>query len=524
MRPIFFIFFILPGILIAQVWTVRYNGPGNNRDEAHAIVLDSLYNVYITGYSPHNFGINYDYCTIKYNSSGVQQWVARYNGTGDTVDQARAIGLDESLNVYVTGRSFDWTTKSDIVTIKYNNQGEEQWLRRYNGPANDEDQAYCLAVSPRGDVYVGGYQSGIGTYWDYCLIKYNSAGESVWVATYNGTGNSNDVIWALAIDSIGNCYVTGYSGGQGSSLDIVTIKYNPNGETVWVSRYDGPAHDYDRGFGIAVNQAGEVWVTGLSLDTINGQDCVTIKYDPNGTQEWVARYNGTGNGYDRGYAIVLDANDNCFITGSSVGPNGYSDIITIKYDQDGNEEWVARYDGLGNNIDIGEAIALDPYGNVCVTGHSQNIVSNNDYVTIKYNPDGETCWTVVYNFESYLDDEAFAITTDDSGYIYVTGYSMGFTSLRDYCTIKYYQGGLTGIKKSETSKFTTQKPKIFPNPARNIVQVKNPVPIQLFDVTGKIVTILKPGPNNIDKLAKGIYFAKLEENYLTKLIVLNTQQ
>lgn len=524
MKQIFLLFFILPGILLAQVWIARYNGIGNNRDEAHAIVLDSLYNVYITGFSPRNDWINYDYCTIKYNSAGVQQWVARYNGTGDTVDQARAIGLDESLNVYVTGRSYDWTTKSDIVTIKYNNQGEELWLRRYNGPANDEDQAYAMAVSRQGDVYVGGYRSGFGTHWDYCLIKYNNAGESLWVATYNGTANSNDVIWALAIDDSGNCYVTGYCSGYNSIPDIVTIKYNPEGETVWVASYDGLAHDYDQAFGIAVNRAGEVWITGLSADTINQQDCITIKYDANGTLQWEARYNGPANGYDRGYAIVIDSNDNSFVTGSSVGSNGYSDIITIKYDQDGNEEWVARYDGLGNNIDVGEAIALDPFGNVCVTGRSQNIVSNYDYVTIKYNPDGETCWVVVYNYLSNLDDEAFAITTDDSGYIYVTGYSMGFTSMRDYCTIKYYQGGLTNIAKSEVGKILTQKPKIYPNPVQNLVQVQSSKPIQLFDVSGKMVTTLKPGLNRIEKLAKGVYFAKLENDYLTKLIVLNNHQ
>ncbi|MEO0094043.1 MAG: hypothetical protein ABIK67_07325 [candidate division WOR-3 bacterium] len=514
------VLFIFSVMLFAQVWSVRYNGPGNNRDEAHAIIVDSLYNVYITGYSPRNYGINYDYCTIKYNSLGIEQWVARYNGIGDSVDQARAIGLDESLNVYVTGRSWDWTTKSDIVTIKYNNQGEERWLRRYNGPANDEDQAYALAVSRQGDVYVGGYRTGIGTYWDYCLIKYNAQGESVWVATYNGTGNSNDVIWALAIDSIGNCYVTGYSGGLNTSLDIVTIKYNPDGETVWVRRYDGPAHDYDRGTGIAVNAAGEVWVTGYSLDTINQQDCITIKYNADGVEQWVARYDGPAHGYDLAKAIVIDANGNSFITGNSDGLTSHSDIITIKYDPTGNEEWVARYDGLANNIDVAEAIALDPFGNVCVAGHSQNIVSNNDYVTIKYNPVGETCWVVVFNYSANLDDEAFAITTDDSGYIYVTGYSMGVNSFRDYYTVKYYQGGLTNIERENVSNPNLRpQPKILPNPARNSVQVLTCTPVALFTVTGQLITTLKPGLNKISQLPSGVYFVKEGEKYSTKLLI-----
>lgn len=524
MKHSFVSLFIWWTFLSAQVWTARYNGPGNNRDEAHAIIVDSLYNVYVTGYSPRYFGINYDYCTIKYNATGVEQWVARYNGTGDTVDQARAIGLDESLNVYVTGRSWDWTTKSDIVTIKYNNQGEEQWVKRYNGPANDEDQAYALAVSPQGDIYVGGYRTATGSHWDCCLIKYNSAGELLWVSTYNGPGNSNDLIQSLAIDNLGNCYATGYSGGLNTGLDIVTIKYNPAGETVWVRRYDGPSHDYDRGTDIAINQAGEVWVTGYSLDSISQQDCVTIKYDASGELQWLARYNGPVNGYDLANALVLDADNNVYITGISADSNGYYDIITIKYDSAGNEQWVARYDGLSNNNDYGKAICLDPFGNVCVTGYSQNIVSNHDYVTIKYNPDGETCWVAVFNHSANLDDEAFDITTDDSGYIYVTGYSMGVNSLRDYFTIKYYPGGLTNLPKCEVTE-TRPKPLItYPNPVRNIVWLVSKSQAKLFAVTGRQIGILKPGLNRIGHLAKGIYFAKTNSNCLTKLIVINSAE
>lgn len=84
-----------------------------------------------------------------------------------------------------------------------------------------------------------------GTYWDYCLIKYNAQGESLWFANYNGTGNSNDTIYALIINSMGNCYVTGYSFGDTTDYDIVTIKYNPDGETVWVARYYGFANNND---------------------------------------------------------------------------------------------------------------------------------------------------------------------------------------------------------------------------------------------------------------------------------------
>src|SRR5436309_13057226 len=104
---------------VSQSWVRKYNGPGGNRiDIATAIVSDSSGNIYVTGQS-QGYGNNYDYVTIKYNSSGVQQWLARYNAPGDTTDYAAAIAADRFGNVYVTGFSVGPGTGNDIATIKY---------------------------------------------------------------------------------------------------------------------------------------------------------------------------------------------------------------------------------------------------------------------------------------------------------------------------------------------------------------------------------------------------------------------
>ena len=118
-------------------WVADYNGPGNNIDEAHAIAVDGTGNVYVTGRSYGN-GIGFDYATIKYNSAGQQQWLARYTGfQGDGDDEARAIAVDKSGNVYVTGRSAGISAGLDYATIKYNSAGQQQWVARYNGPATE---------------------------------------------------------------------------------------------------------------------------------------------------------------------------------------------------------------------------------------------------------------------------------------------------------------------------------------------------------------------------------------------------
>ncbi|PYV49942.1 MAG: hypothetical protein DMG98_28805 [Acidobacteria bacterium] len=143
---------IRPAGTVQQAWVARYNGPGNDFDGAVAIVLDSSGNVYVTGESV-GAGTGADYVTIKYNTSGQEEWVARYDG--GLGDAATAIAIDSPGNVYVTGQSWSAKTSNyDYATVKYNADGQEQWVARYDGPANDYDYPTKIAVDSSGNVYV----------------------------------------------------------------------------------------------------------------------------------------------------------------------------------------------------------------------------------------------------------------------------------------------------------------------------------------------------------------------------------
>src|SRR5262249_28319092 len=137
----------------------------------------------------------------------------------------------------------------------------------------------------------------------------------------------------IAVDASANVYVTGYSVGSGTAEDYATIKYSASGTEDWVARYDGAAHLNDDAAAIAVDVSGNVYVTGWSVGPALNFDYATLKYDSSGQEQWVMRYNGTGNFDDQAFAIAADALANVYVTGYSYNSDGGTDYTTIKYSQ-----------------------------------------------------------------------------------------------------------------------------------------------------------------------------------------------
>jgi hypothetical protein len=301
-----------------HVWNVSYD---NDNDQAQAIAVDSSGNVYVTGY--YYSGGYYDR-TIKYNSSGDEVWGVTYSASAMAFD----VAVDSSKNVYVIG-----ILSNDYYTVKYNSSGDQQWNVSYD--SGDTDKGVGITVDSNSNVYVTG-SSDNGVNRDYYTIKYDSSGNHVWNATYNG--GEDDWGYGIAVDSSGNVYVIGESeiGGDSAGYrDYYTIKYDSSGNHVWNATYNGGSDD--RGTGIAVDSSGDVYVTGYSEiggDANSDRDYYTIKYNSSGDQQWNITYNGGT--WDAGFGIAVDSSNNVYVTGRSENAfNSTSDhdYFTIKYSQ-----------------------------------------------------------------------------------------------------------------------------------------------------------------------------------------------
>ena len=214
----------------AQLWVKRYNGPGNGDDAATSLAVspDSA-RVFVTGWS-NGTTSGTDYATIAYDeNTGVRVWTKRYNGPGDAGDLAVQLSVaGDGTEVFVTGTSEGTSTGHDYATVAYRaSTGEVRWVARYNGAANLNETATSLAVSPDGSrVIVTGESVGVGTGDDYATVAYDAVtGAKLWSRRYNPPANGDDVAFSIAISPDGSAvYVTGESGSP-TVDDYATVAY-----------------------------------------------------------------------------------------------------------------------------------------------------------------------------------------------------------------------------------------------------------------------------------------------------------
>jgi uncharacterized delta-60 repeat protein len=422
---------------VTEAWLNRIDGPAHGSDHGHDVKTDAAGNVFVTGWIESSAG-NTDAYTVKYSPGGDLLWGNTYVGSATGVDYGYALAVDQNGNAYVGGFGNGNNPTFDIFILKYNSNGDVVWTQRWSSPIQTYSAyAYSVAVDKQENVYVTGFMSDGLTDGEFITLKYDSTGNLQWSARYNGSPNSIDYSNCIVVDASGNSYITGWSGGANNLHDCTTIKYSPNGDELWVRRYNGSADDNDYAYRVALDSSENVYATGQSVETGSDNDITTIKYSPDGDVLWTQHYDGPANGYDAGQAIAVDANGNAYVTGNHTTATGL-DCATLKYSTDGELLWAASYNGPGNGGDVLISIALDDLANAYVSGFVASGGAS-DFVTIKYDTTGAEQWVQLYNGPGNSYDGTYVIAVDSKRDVLVTGYSTGVGTDYDYTTIKYNQ-------------------------------------------------------------------------------------
>lgn len=431
-------------------WVAEYGSEDLFYASVYDVATDAKGNVYVVGHADGNYPAE-GMITLKYDSTGTEQWVAFYSAGSDYAI-GKFIQVDDSGFVYVSGYERNALTGADWVTIKYSSLGEELWIATYNSPHNGRDEVAGMVIDEHRNVYVTGMTRGAVTGDWWITIKYDTAGEVEWQTRYEGPAVGYSSPEGLALGLNGEVYVTGYSQGPGSGRDMTTVSYSAQGGEQWVARYDGAPFSFDEAKAVAVDQEGQVYVAAES----HGErtEILLNKYSPTGDLLWSNRYAGLENTGAGVTAIAKGTNGNIYLAGSSAaGAGGVSDFLVLQYNPEGNLNWVATHDGPGNSKDRCVDMILDPDGSVYVAGqsydlHTEGWVLGSSSAIIKYSEDGEELWIEQYQ------------RPDGGDWIYPVGIAVDRSGVYILCNTQSdlddYGGGhqdITTLKYSHSGNF-----------------------------------------------------------------------
>ena len=294
-------------------------------------------------------------------------------------------------------------------------------------------------------------------------VKYGPDGTELWSAHFSPGGFTAADPLAIAVDAAGNSVIAGGVSTPGFGYDYLVVKYDPLGRELWSTRYDGPGALDEEGEGdddiardLVLDRDGGVYVTGDSDGGPSGQDFATVKLAPDGTVLWATRFDGPASGGDVARSIALDGRDgSLYVAGDSTAPMTFQDIVTVKYDRDGRQVWSRRFTGNGLfHHDAAVAVRLDGTGGVYVSGYAFRRGSGGDYVTLKYDRDGNGVALAAYggpSGERNGFDEPKAMVVDAGGSVYVTGRSTGLSGGLEYATVKYVPAPVVDFRRGDSN-------------------------------------------------------------------------
>ena len=296
---------------------------------------------------------------VKYSPDGIEQWrqsprvdsQAVFAGSINQIEIG--IGPDGGQTIYVGIEYRGSVVKFDTA----GNMLGENRVESYSS----------FAVDDVGNVYViGSFRStdnleDVGT--DILTSKFSSEGELLWSSRFNGAENWHDRPVAIKVDAQGNTYVAGESNVDTNSIDAAIIKYDPDGNELWMSAsslVDSPTRG--RVLGMGFDEVGNILVGGKI-----GSFLQVLKYSPEGAEMLSAR----GPSLDA-RDMLIDMSGNVYFCGATTfGGDGASDFGIVGASSEGRfSRFSNEYNGPGNGADTAQRLSINSAGELFVVGSS----------------------------------------------------------------------------------------------------------------------------------------------------------
>ena len=519
---------------IDTLWTRAYEAGA--WDESFAVASDTTGNIYITG-SSYVWGTSCDIITVKYSPDGEELWSKIYSNTLYGWEEGKLITCANGY-VYVAGYSAQSTSTSlgQFALVKYTEAGDSLWSNVYTNTYEGEPTA--MQVDAQGNVILSGYDGSTSS--DCVTMKIDNLGNQIWMSSYTNAGpNDVDKLWDMCTDANGNIYVTGMSDDETNFyIDIITIKYKPNGDTVWTRRFNGPSNYFDQGRSIRYDNQEHVYVGGSTA--YNGgspwNDFILLKYDTSGTLIWQKQFDNPYHSFDEFVGLELDAAGNIYAMGTGAKSNNVETnyIQLIKYTPAGDTIWTSRLDLPSS--DFGAAMTMDDAANIYITGQTVNTAGQGiNGLTCKFDSYGTLIWYAEFNGTLNNEDEFFALTLDRWNDLIVTGRTKNDSTVMDMSTVKYRNStsGIPLIKSGDKGLHIST----YPNPSTGSPFVTYYIPepgnvvLRIIDLSGREVHRSDQGfnlPGNhtttlqLSELKTGVYSLQLEsgsKQALTRIIL-----
>jgi len=506
---------------VNQEWVKRYDN-NTGLDFGSLIAVDNLGNILVAGGTTDAL-TGLDILLLKYAPNGNLLWQNKFNSYDNYEDNLTDMYIDPQGNIIVCGytdriNGFGF----DALIIKYNAMGDTLWTRRFLRTNDRSDRAYKIKLDPTGNIYAGLHDQDHSGHYYFGLVKYNPSGTLLWSNFYEEIGNRKEWIEDMDCDNDGYVYMTGACENDTSAMDFMTVKINSAGTLVWASEFNGVNNAMDFPACLKTDLNKNVIVSGTT-----DEDFLTIKYNSQGLELWRKTYNGPYSGGDQVKSMDIDRAGNIYVTGSSIGSiSSVNDFTTIKYNPNGVQQWINRFNA--GEYDIPSKILIDTFGNVYVTGAlNGNAPSYSNYGTIKLDNSGNLLWSIQYNGPQNGLDESFDIAVDANNNVYITGFSTGINNADDIATVKYSQPiGILPISGELPQNFSLSQN--YPNPFNPETKIKFDIPqgssvaqtfLAVYDILGKQVAILvnqnlQPGAYEVNWNAadfpSGVYFYTLK--------------